>query len=489
MPRPALFIVRFAGELATKSTRTRAAFSRALRGNIREAMARAGLRARVIQSQGRLFVLADDEALARAQLSRVFGVGTFSPVAARVPATMEAMAEAAERHFAGRVAGRRFAVRVRRRGRHAFGSQDVERHVGAVLNRHGRVDLTNPEITVHIEILEGRAFLFSERIQGAGGLPLGTGGRALVLLSGGFDSAVAAWQMMRRGVGVDFLFCNLAGAAYERQVIQVAKVLSELWAFGIRPKMHVVDFAELVAEIRAKTDERYWQVVLKRLMYRAASRVARQIRVPAIVTGESIGQVSSQTLSNLAAIEPAADRLVLRPLIAQDKRDIIDQARRIGTAVLSERIAEFCALTDRAPAVRSSPRVIETEEAKIDPAVLERALGAARRIDLAAVEAADLQTDYLFVDEIPEGAEVIDIRDPRLFARWHLPGARNMSPEDVLASLKRLDKRRRYVLFCSFGTISAHLAELMQQLGYQAYALRGREGEVRRRLEAEAAGA
>lgn len=481
--RPALFVVRFAGELATKSNRTRSAFARALRRNIRDALARAGIRGRLVQSQGRLFVFADDAALARAQLARVFGIGTFSPVAARVQATLDAMAAAAETHFAELIRGRRYAVRARRRGHHAFRSLDVERHVGRVLNAYGTVDLTNPEVTVHVEILEHRAFLAAERLQGAGGLPLGTGGQALVLLSGGFDSAVAAWQMMRRGVAVDFLFCNLAGAAYERQVVQVAKVLTDLWAFGTRPKLFVVDFNPVVAELRARVDQRLWQVVLKRLMYRAASRIARRVRAPAIVTGEAIGQVSSQTLSNLAAIEPGADRLVLRPLIAQDKRDIIQQARRIGTAVLSERIAEFCALTDRAPAVASTPAQVDAEEAKLDPAVLAAAVEGARRIDLAGVDARELRSDYLFVDQVPEGAQVIDIRDPRLFARWHLPGAVNLSPEDVLASVRRLDKRRPYVVFCSFGTISAHLAELMQQLGYQAYALRGREAEIRRRLE------
>ncbi len=461
-----------AAELATKSGKTRSAFARVLRRNILAAMRGADLHARVIQSQGRMFVLASDRARAEAQLARVFGIGTFSPVEARCPADLDAMAATAEAHFAEAVRGRRYAVRAKRRGGQAFRSRDVEVRVGAALNPYGTVHLDNPDVTVHVEVVGGRAYLFTRRIKGAAGLPIGTGGHALALLSGGFDSAVAAWSVMRRGVSVDFLFCNLAGAAYERQVLQVAKVLTELWAAGMRPRLWVVDFAEPVAELRARVAPRYWQIVLKRLMYRAASRVARRTKAGAVVTGESLAQVSSQTLSNLAAIQPAAEGLVLRPLIGREKREIMDQARRIGTAPLSERITEFCALTDEPPAVRSTPRAIDAEEAKLDPGVLGRAIEAARCVELATLGPEELRTDYLFVARPPEGAEIIDLRPPRLYARGHLPGAVNRAPEELLGQLRQLDKRRVYVLDCAFGTVSAQLAEVMQQFGYQAYALR-----------------
>ena len=471
-PTYGLFIVRFAAEMSTKSGKTRSAFSRVLTRNILAAMARADLRARVIQSQGRMFVLASDRDRAEAQLGRIFGIGTFSPVEARCAADLDTLAATAEAHFSEAVKGRRYAVRTKRRGRHPFRSRDVEVRVGAALNPYGTVHLDNPDVTVHVEITGNRAYLFTRRIPGAAGLPVGTGGRALALLSGGFDSAVAAWSVMRRGLAVDFLFCNLAGAAYERQVLQVAKVLTELWAAGISPRLWVVDFNAAVAELRARVEPRYWQIVLKRLMYRAASRIARQTRAGALVTGESLAQVSSQTLSNLAAIEPGADCLVLRPLIAREKREIMDEARCIGTAPLSERIPEFCALTDQLPAVRSSAGAIDAEEAKLDASILERAIGEARCVELAALKPEELRTDYLFVAEPPEDAEIIDLRPPRLYARGHLPGAVNRAPEEVLARLRSLDKRRVYVLDCAFGTVSAQLAEVMQQFGYQAYALR-----------------
>lgn len=477
-----LFVVRFAGEVATKSDRTRSHFARTLRRNVKAAMAAASLRARLFQRHGRIFVLAEDADRARAQLGRVFGIGTFSAVEARAPARLDAMAETARRHFAERVAGRRFAVRARRRGQHDFSSVDVERRVGAALDGPGRVDLDNPEVTVFVEVLERRAFFFTERIRGAGGLPLGTGGRALVLLSGGFDSAVAAWRVMRRGVAVDFLFCNLAGAAYERQIVQVAAILDQLWAFGARPWLVSLDFAELSMRIKAEVTPRYWQVVLKRLMYRAASRVAAEFGAAALVTGEAMAQVSSQTLANLGTIEGAADRIVLRPLIAHDKQEIMDEAKRIGTGVLSERIPEFCALTDEAPAVKSRPATIEAEETRLGDDPLKGILERRRLVDLADIDARSLRSDYLFTEEVPEDATVIDCQPPRMFEHWHLPGAINLPPEAVVRELRRFDKRQTYILYCTFGTQSAHLAEIMQQLGYQAYALPGGSSRLRRRF-------
>ena len=141
--------------------------------------------------------------------------------------------------------------------------------------------------------------LFSGRVAGAGGLPLGVEGKAVCLMSGGFDSPVAAWLVLRRGVSLDYVFCNLAGDAYERMVASITKVIADEHSWGDHPRLHVVDFAAVVDDLRAKVEPRYWQIVLKRQMYRAAERVAAEVGAEAIVTGEAIGQVSSQTLGNL----------------------------------------------------------------------------------------------------------------------------------------------------------------------------------------------
>ncbi len=170
----------------------------------------------------------------------------------------------------------------------------------------------------------------------------------MALISGGFDSAVAAWFVLRRGVALDYLFCNLGGKAYERLVLQAAKVLADYWS------RHST--AILYGGLRRagggnaeRVRPAYWQVVLKRLMYRAGALLARHCRALTIVTGESIGQVSSQTLHNLRAIEAGLSIPVLRPLVAYDKEEIIRLARKIGTAVISERVREYWRADSGAP--------------------------------------------------------------------------------------------------------------------------------------------
>ncbi|MEJ2185682.1 MAG: THUMP domain-containing protein, partial [Gemmatimonadota bacterium] len=221
---------------------------------------------------------------------------------------------------------------------------------GAALLPHSAgVDLDHPDLVVRVEVRDDRAYLFGDRIDGAGGLPLGVEGRALGLISGGYDSAVAAWLLLKRGVNLDYVFCNLGGDAYERAVVQVAKVLADDWSYGSRPRLHVVDFGAPVDELRAKVKQSYWQVVLKRLMYRAASWIGEELGSGAIVTGEAMGQVSSQTLTNLRAIEPASSLPVFRPLLGFDKNEIIERAQHVGTAGLSEQVKEYCAIAPGRP--------------------------------------------------------------------------------------------------------------------------------------------
>src|SRR5690606_33970450 len=155
--------------------------------------------------------------------------------------------------FRDRVAGKRFAVRARRTGTHDFSSKDIEVALGAALLPHSRgVDLSRPETTAYIEVRDAHAFLFADRVTGAGGLPVGVEGRALALISGGYDSAVAAWLMLKRGIALDYVFCNLGSDAYERAVVQVAKVLADDWSYGSRPRLHVLDFGPPLDQLRAR---------------------------------------------------------------------------------------------------------------------------------------------------------------------------------------------------------------------------------------------
>ena len=481
-----LTIIRIGGEMTTKAPRTRQRYQQAMRRNLVEALNRNGIAHSLDMVDARLLLRTEDRPAALGVLPRVFGLGSFSPVEAITDATVEAIIETGREFFTDQVRGKRYAVRCKRIGPRTFSTLDVERQLGAALNDGATVDLTNPEITVRIEVFGGHAYLFAGRHIGASGLPPGIHGRTLALISGGFDSAVAAWRLMRRGAAVDYLFCNLGGLAYEGQVLQVTKVLTEAWGFGQSPRLYVVDFTAPVADIQAHARSAYWQVVLKRYFYRAACQIAAETGAEAIITGEALGQVSSQTLANLRAIDGASNLPVYRPLIGLDKQEIVDQARHIGTAPLSEKVKEYCAISPKRPVTAVTPEKLDAQEVDLDRAILVDAVAARREINLDKVNAIDLRAPYLFADEIPEGAVVMDFQPRHMFEAWHVPGASNRDPAALIESYRRLDKDKTYILYCTFGTQTPVLAELMQQAGFDAYAFRGGISRVRRHAGAEA---
>ena len=481
----ARFIVRIAAEVACKSNRTRRRFQQQLARNLTDALTSMGARVKVRDRWSRLFVTVSvTDAMASATdrvaaatdamsaAARVFGVNSYSRLDAVLPADLDTIVRTGHELYKGAVDGRRYAVAARRTGRHPFSSRDVCVELGAALNPYGTVDLTTPEVTVSVEVRDQRSYLYCSRTEGPGGLPLGVQGRAVCLISGGFDSAVAAWLLLKRGVALDYVFCNLAGPAFERSVIQVTKVLADRWSYGDRPRIHVVDFGEAVGQLQKRVTPRYWQVVLKRLMYRAAERVAAEIGADAIVTGESLGQVSSQTLRNLRAIEAVATLPVLRPLVGFDKLEIIRVAERIGTAALSARIKEYCAILEGKPVTAAKVGAVDREEAPLDLGLVDRAVDERRVLKVREVNDADLSRDYLWLDALPDGARVIDCRPGQQDDGWRHPGSRRVLPQDFPDLAAKLDKDFQYVLFCDNGIQSGQFANLLQTVGYEAYALK-----------------
>ncbi|MFQ5679458.1 MAG: tRNA uracil 4-sulfurtransferase ThiI [Gemmatimonadota bacterium] len=472
-------MLRLSGEVSTKARRTRARFQKRLLRNLQDALHSEGLAGRPEDRWSRIYVTGAGRAAVE-PLRRVFGISSLSVVEAECGAELDEIVEVGCRTFADRVRGRRYAVRARRSGSHAFRSTDLMRELGAALNPGATVDLDRPDVVVRVEVREDRARFFSDRIPCAGGLPVGVQGRAVCLISGGFDSAVAAWMTLRRGVRLDYLFCNLGGAAYRRMVIEVTKVLADRWSYGTRPRLRILEFGPVVEEMRRSAKPAYLQVVLKRLMYRAASRVATRTGAQALVTGESIGQVSSQTLRNLRAIEGAASVPVLRPLVGFDKEEIVTRARRIGTYDLSARVREYCSVAPERPVTAAAPAAAARQEERVDPRVLEEALAAGEEVDLRELRPADIVAPGLFVARIPEGARVLDTRDEAAFRTWHWPTAVRHDLEELARDFQRLDRETTYVLCCTEGMKTAHLAERMQAQGFEAYSFRGGVRALRR---------
>lgn len=481
-------LVRFSGDLTTKSRGTRAHFQRRLYRNLREAYRREEIAAKVERQWGRLMVATADPRAAEVT-SRIFGVQSVSRAVRRRWSDFDDLIASGAELFGDAVADKRFAVRARRSGDRRdipFRSIDLERALGTVLlERAAKVDLGDPEVTARIEVHRDDAFFFTSQLAGPGGLPLGVEGQALALISGGFDSAVAAWQMMKRGVAVDFLFFNLGGRTHEEGVQRISKLLSEIWIYGHRPVLHTVDFRPVVEDLQAATRPRLWQVLLKRLMLRVASRVAGELDLPALVTGEAMGQVSSQTLQNLSVIDAATTLPVFRPLLTYNKDEIVALARRLGTFEISAGVEEFCAIVARRPATAARLEEVETEEAKLSPEALTAALAARRAIDLRGFAPATVREVEIEVDAIPDRARLVDLRSRAAYDAWHPPGAEWIDYFTALRCLDTFDAVSPWVFYCEVGLKSADLAERLRAGGVQAWNLAGGARSLLRRTEAE----
>lgn len=365
-------------------------------------------------------------------------------------------------HFADQLVGRTFAVRCKRSGKHPFSSVELATHVGGRLRREcgaAGIDLRNPQVEVRLEVRFNRLLLISAQHEGLGGYPLGVLEQSLVLMSGGFDSSVAAWQIMRRGLLSHFCFFNLGGRAHELGVMEVAYHLWQRYGRSHRVLFISVPFEEVVAEILGKVDDSHMGVVLKRMMLRAASRLAEELHIDALVTGEAISQVASQTISNLSVIDAATDTLVLRPLIATHKQDIIAIAEQIGTADFARHMPEYCGVISVNPTTRAKRLRVDYEESHFDMAVLERALARATRISVDRVleeRGKDLAVEC--VARALPGQIVLDIRHPDAAEDQPLvlPGieVQTLPFYAINNRFKDLDANRQYLLYCERGVMS-----------------------------------
>ncbi|MCB9834251.1 MAG: tRNA 4-thiouridine(8) synthase ThiI [Planctomycetes bacterium] len=250
------------------------------------------------------------------------------------------------------------------------GATETARDLGAdvVARRGWKVDLTAPDIWIRAEIASGRVFVTVERQQGLRGLPVGSSGRVLCLLSGGIDSPVAAFKMMSRGCEVEALHFHSAPYTSRASQDKVTELARELTRYQPTVRLGMVPFAGLQQEIVQKTPQQYRVLLYRRFMLRIAERLARRRKIVALVTGESVGQVASQTLTNMNTVDSVAGLPVLRPLVGSDKEEISAIARRAGTFEISIQPHEDCCsfLMPRRPATTSRPDELEEVEQALD---------------------------------------------------------------------------------------------------------------------------
>ncbi|WP_336344364.1 tRNA sulfurtransferase [Halalkalicoccus ordinarius] len=371
-------LVRY-GDVGVKSSKVQRDMERALRENLGAMLARRGIDADVTGERTRPRVRVDPEELGRATdaAADVFGIVSASPCSVVEP-TINAISEALAASARVDYEEGSFAVRARRAGErddHPFTSEDLEREGGqavwdAVPNPE--VDLENPDHTYYVECRSEEAFVFTEKRPGPGGLPLGTQRPLVALLSGGIDSPVAAWEVMRRGapiVPLYFDFEAYGGVDHVARTVESARTLAEYapnHGFDLR-----VAPAGAAADRLVETTRETRMLSLRRFMLRVAEGLAREVGAVGIVTGEAIGQKSSQTSVNLATTDPATGLPVHRPLVTRDKQEIIRQAREIGTYEAATIEAGCNRIAPDYPETNATLETVEAAEPDLTPLVEE----------------------------------------------------------------------------------------------------------------------
>lgn len=366
-------LVRY-GEIALKDAWTRKSWERILASNIVFNLKEAGIDQKVSMERGRIFILTSDPRAPQIAAD-VFGVVSASPVLTCEPA-IEAVAKVASQ-IAAEQSPKSFAIRSRRGGGE-ISSTDIAVEVGsAVQERTGaKVDLSDPELEIFVEAREKKVLVFTDVVKGVGGLPLGTQSRMLVLISGGIDSPVAAWMMMRRGSPVSLLYFD--ARPYVDALPQALKSAEALrrWTSGRKINFVRVPIGVGLAKISG-AEPRATCILCRRLMYRIARMVMEDEEAFGVVTGYSLGQVASQTPANIMAELSGIDLTVYHPLIAMDKSEIMDLSRKIGT-YRATADAGSCSAAPKKPMTRAKVEDIRAMDMELGLEKIARELFAER---------------------------------------------------------------------------------------------------------------
>lgn len=370
-----VILIRY-GELALKG-KNRDMFEETLMRNVKTIL-RSFFKVKIRRSYGRMYVELNGEDAHEIieRLQRVFGIISFSPAKVIEP-TEEALKDTAlELIRQVTPAPATFRLETRRADkRYPMQSMEVSRMIGGHILRNIpeiKVDLHQPEVVVSVEIRTEGTFLSCQTFAASGGLPVGTSGKIMLLLSGGIDSPVAGWKMMKRGVILEAIHFHSYPFTSERALEKVRDLAHKLTRWGGTVRLHVVPFTDIQTAIRQHCPDDYTITIMRRFMMRIAEQVAGRAGALALATGESLGQVASQTLESMNTINNVIDIPVLRPLIGMDKEEITEIARKIDTFELSVLPYEDCCtvFTPKNPVTRPKPALAERFEQNLDVAAL-----------------------------------------------------------------------------------------------------------------------
>ncbi|RJS49770.1 MAG: tRNA 4-thiouridine(8) synthase ThiI [Methanobacterium sp.] len=373
-----LIIARY-GEVGLKSPKVRSRFEKKLLSNIKSAFD-----CEVKVSQGRIFINPSNFKEALQGLGKIFGIVSFSPAIGletdRGEITSKLEGYVDELEAEGSISSKTsFAIRCRRVGEHEFTSQELAGYAGSVVIKKtdSPVDLTNPELEIFLEVRDNETFIYHQKISGPGGLPVGTQGKLVALLSGGIDSPVATYLMMKRGCQIIALNFNNDPFTSQVSLEKVQKIVEKLREYspGVKLDLKVVEYGEYLQNCKVKAPEKMTCVLCKTGMYRIAEMVARREGAMGIVDGSSMGQVASQTLPNLMVTRHAVKIPILSPLIGMDKVEIENMAKEIGTYDISIIPDGGCSAVPRYPETNADlERVLDAQESMDMDGELKNAL-------------------------------------------------------------------------------------------------------------------
>lgn len=372
-----LIIARY-GEIGLKSQKVRSRFEKKLVKNIK-----ATIDCDVDRNQGRIYIFPKEFDEALEKLNRVFGIVSYSPAVStysNFEDVDKTLGEYTQELIKTNVIteNTRFAIRCRRVGTHDFSSQEMAAFAGGVVRKQIKapVDLTNPELTIYLEVRDDDTFIYHEKIDGPGGLPLGTQGKVVVLLSSGIDSPVAAYLMMKRGCEVIALHFDGGQFGGPKITEKFYKIVDQLqnYAKGVPITTHVVKYGDYLQDAKDHAPEKMTCVLCKSGMYKIAEKLAKHYGALAIVDGSSVGQVASQTLNNILATRYGVEMPILSPLIGMDKSEITKIAEEIGTFEISKIDDGGCSAVPRYPETRGDvEKLIEASEAMNQDEAIEKA--------------------------------------------------------------------------------------------------------------------
>jgi tRNA uracil 4-sulfurtransferase len=457
-------ILRY-GEIGLKSERSRKFFEKIYTQTIEEALKKHNFSHFRIIPYGKRFTIHINQAQDCLDLlSRIPGIQSLSPSFYFEFKDEEDLKNQILNFCKPLIEDKTFRVTIKRVGNHDFSSMQLSADLGEILLPFSKgVSMREADINLHLEIRRNLVYIYTKSITCVGGLPPTSAGRVLSLFSGGIDSPVAVYEMLKRGCAVDFIYINMLGDAPFDEIAKVYNHLFQNYIFGYVPKFYVVDAFDLVNEIKDKVDSSLRQILLKIIFYKISTIIAKKNKHLALITGEALSQKSSQTLQSLSVINSQTDVLVLRPLIGLDKIEIIKIARELKTFELSEHVKEYCSLSD-GPVTTNPPKSVLNKFPNLDELIQK----SCKEVLIFRGEIELSKENNQNQNISKETAIIVDIREENKRQLEKINSNITYEYPEIFHHFDEFDKTKKYIILCDHGLRSFDVANKLNKEGFIA---------------------